>query len=184
MWCRCVWQFPGCTVLPYCLCCSFVFMIEHVMPLCLSVSRVYIVAILCVLQVCVHDRACDAAVSDNFLGVQCCHAGAEHCLWEGTPSQRGKVSSENPVSSSPYMDWSLVWSVLDYLWNLHITCSPFRSQSNESEQDGWQVCLVCYHSLDQCSLVYLTLQVVKMIDLNRSGKSIGVAGSPVLSMSD
>ena len=60
-------------VLPYCLCCSFVFMIEHVMPLCLTVSWVHIVAVLCVLQVCVHDRACDAAVSDSFLGVQCCH---------------------------------------------------------------------------------------------------------------
>ena len=66
----------------YChtLCCSFVFMIEHVVPLCLSVSWVYSVAVLCVLQVCVHDRTCDAAVSDNFLGVQCCHAGAKHCL--------------------------------------------------------------------------------------------------------
>ena len=45
-------------------------MIEHVMPLYLTVSWVYSIAILCVLQVCVHD---DAALSDNFLGVQYCH---------------------------------------------------------------------------------------------------------------
>ena len=45
-------------------------MIEHVMLLCLTVSWLHIVAVLCVLQVCVHDAA---AVFDSFLGVQCCH---------------------------------------------------------------------------------------------------------------
>ena len=120
MWCRCVRQFPGCTVLPHFVCHRFVFMM---MPLCLTVSWLYSVAILCVLQVCVHNRTCDAAVSDNFLGVQCCHAGAKHCLWEGTPSQRGKVSSESPVPCSPYSlenSWTGPW--FDVFWTICEIC--------------------------------------------------------------
>ena len=47
---------------------------KHVMPLCLTISWVYSVAMLCVFQVCVHDRTCHAALSDNLMGVQCCYA--------------------------------------------------------------------------------------------------------------
>ena len=50
------------------------FMTERIMPLCLTVSWVYIVAILCVWQVCVHNRTRDAAVSDSYLGAHCCYS--------------------------------------------------------------------------------------------------------------
>ena len=96
-------------------------MIEHMMPLCLTISWVHSVALLCVLQVCVHDRTCDAAVPDNLVGVQRCYASTEHCLREGTSSQRGKALTSTEVPSSP--------DGLDNLWVrellvIAMPCSP------------------------------------------------------------
>ena len=65
-----------------------------------------------VLQVCVHDRTRHAAVPDNLVGVQRCYAGTEHCLREGTPSQRGKALTSNDVPSSPDSLDSLLAGVL------------------------------------------------------------------------
>ena len=90
----------------------FVFMIEHVMPLCVTIPWVYSAAMFCVFQVCVHDRTCHATVPDNLMGVQRCYAGTEHCLREGTSSQRGKALTSNDVPSLPDSLDSLLVGVL------------------------------------------------------------------------